>query len=511
MDTERRELRRGGEIVQLEPQVFELIAYLVSNRNRVVSKDDLFASVWHGRIVSESTLSSRVNAARQALGDSGDVQRLIRTHARRGIRFIGNVQESKGDQSPAMPSDLSLLRGEEAIRPSIAVLPFTNNSGDPEQEYFADGITEDLIMALSQFRWLFVIAKSSSFIFRNKAGDAKEIARQLGVRYLLEGSVRKASTRVRITAQLIDATSGTHLWADRFDGALEDIFEVQDQVTARVIGAIAPRLEQAEIERATQKPTENLDAYDLYLRGVAHTVPYTREGYEEALRLFRRAIKLDPEYAAAYGMASWCYVTQKVNGWFVDPAAEITEGARMAREAVRLAKGDAVAYCWGGFSLGYIAHELDDAIAYVDRALVLNPNLAAAWYLGGWLRVYVGDPEGGLERLKKAIQLSPLDPLIFRAHAGVAYAHFFAGRNDEALEWAEKALRERPNWLTAVRIGAACNAEAGRLGKAQALMTHMRELDPTVRVSNLGDVIPFRRPPDFAKWSDALRRAGLPE
>jgi TolB-like protein len=511
LDTERQELWRGRDIVPVEPQVFDLIAFLVSNRDRVVSKDEMISSVWNGRIVSDSTLSSRINAARQALGDSGEEQRLIRTHSRRGIRFVGSVEEERDDGSRSISKDEAASRGESPVRSSIAVLPFTNLSGDSEQEYFADGITEDLITALSQFRWLFVIAKSSSFVFRNKVGDAKEIARQLGVRYLLEGSVRKAPNRVRIAAQLIDATSGTHLWADKFDGALEDIFDVQDRVTASVVGAIAPRLEQAEIERATRKPTENLDAYDLYLRGVAHTVLVTRDEYDEALRLFREAIRLDPEFAAAYGMASWCYVTQKVNGWFVDTAADVAEGAKLAREAVRRAKGDAVALCWGGFSLGYIAHELDDAIAYVDKALVLNPNLAAGWYLGGWLRVYAGDPEGGLERLKKAVQLSPLDPLIFRAHAGIAYAHFFAGRNDEALEWAEKALRERPNWLTAIRIGAACQAVAGRLDKARALMTRMRELDPAVRLSNLGEVIPIRRPSDFAKWSDALRSAGLPE
>jgi TolB-like protein len=514
LDADRQELRRGGELVALEPQVFDVLLYLVRNRGRVISKDDLIASVWNGRIVSESTLSSRINAARQAVGDNGEDQRLIRTIARKGVRFIGEVREGAAGgpgQAQATRRETAMGQPPGTDRPSIAVLPFANLSGDPEQEYFADGITEDLITALSQFRWLFVIARNSSFVFKGKAVDAKQIGRELGVRYLLEGSVRKAANQVRITAQLIDATTGAHLWASRFDGPLADIFDLQDQVTANVIGAIAPKLEQAEIERAKRKPTENLDAYDLYLRGVANTVPYTREGYAEALQLLRRAIDADREFAAAYGMAAWCRVTQKVNGWMADPTTDIADGARLAREAVRLGNEDAVALTWGGFSLGYLVHELEDGIAYVDRALVLNANLAAAWYLGGWLRVYYGDPEGGIERLTRAIRWSPLDPLIFRAYAGLAYAHFFAGRDEEAWVWAEKALRERPTWLTAVRIGAACHAVARRLDEARKLMARMRELDPNVRLSNLRDVIPVRRPADFEKWSDALRIAGLPE
>jgi TolB-like protein len=396
-------------------------------------------------------------------------------------------------------------------KPSIAVLPFQNMSVDPEQDYFADGMVEDIITALSRFRNLFVIARNSSFTYKGRPVDVKQVGRELGVRYVLEGSVRKSANRVRITGQLIDTSTGAHLWADRFDGALEDIFDLQDRVTASVVSAVAPKLERAEIERAKRKPTESLDAYDYYLRGVASAIPYTREGDNEALRLFYRAIELDPGFAVAYGWAAWIFVNRKSNGWMTDRALEIAEAVRLGRRAVELGDDDAAALCWGGFVLGYLAYELDDGIAYLDRALLLNSNLAAAWYVSAWLRIYSGEPEDAIERLVRAIRLSPLDPLIFRMHAGIAYAHFFAGRYDEASSWAEKAVRARPSWLTGVRGAAASHALAGRLDEARKHMARMREVDPALCISNLKDLLPLRRVEDFAKWAEALRKAGLPE
>ena len=271
LDPDRRELTRGSEAVPIGPQVFDLLLYLLRNRERVVSKDSLLDAVWAGRIVSESTLTSHINAVRKAIGDSGQEQRLIRTVARKGFRFVGDVSEVRVPEGLASPNaELTELTEAPPLalalpdKPSIAVLPFQNMSGDPEQEYFADGMVEDIITALSRIGWLFVIARNSSFTYKGRAVDVKQVGRELGVRYVLEGSVRKAANRVRITGQLIDATTGAHLWAERFDGALDDIFDLQDQVTASVVGAIAPQLEQAEIERAKRKPTESLDAYDYY-------------------------------------------------------------------------------------------------------------------------------------------------------------------------------------------------------------------------------------------------------
>src|SRR6202521_5103925 len=312
-------------------------------------------------------------------------------------------------------------------KPSIAVLPFANMSGDPEQEYFADGMVEEIITALSRIRWLFVIARNSSFTYKGRAMDVKQVGRELGVRYALEGSVRKAANRVRITGQLIDTATGAHLWADRFDGALEDIFDLQDQVTANVVGAIAPKLEQAELERAKRKPTESLHAYDYFLRGMANFYQRTAVANTEALGLFRRAIELDPEFASAYAMAAWCYVWRKLNGWMIDRVQETAEAARLARRAVDLGQDDAVALSRGGHTLGFILGDLDSAVVFIDRALVLNPNLAEAWLFSGWMRTYRGELDVAIEHHARAMRLIPLDPSLFQMQAGTAFAHLLAG------------------------------------------------------------------------------------
>jgi TolB-like protein/class 3 adenylate cyclase len=396
-------------------------------------------------------------------------------------------------------------------RPSIAVLPFANMSGDPEQDYFADGIVEEIITALSHIRWLSVIARNSSFTYKGKGVDVKQVGRELGVRYVLEGSVRKSGNRVRITGQLIDASTGSHLWADRFDGAIEDVFDLQDQVTAKVVGAIAPKLEQAEIERAKRKPTQSLDAYDYFLRGMASVHQWTQESNDEALRLFYRSIELDPGFASAYGMAAWCFVWRKVNGWVSDRTKEIAEAERLARRAVELGPDDAVALSGGGYALVFVVHDLDNGAAFIDRALMLNPNLAWALHSSGWTKAFLGDPDAAIKHLSDAMRLSPLDPLSFRAQGGIAFAHFLAGRYDEAIRWAEMALRERPNYLAAIRELAAANALVGRIPEAQKAMAHLRQIDPAMRASTVKDWVPLRRPDDLRRLQEGLRNAGLPE
>ncbi len=513
LDIERRELRRGAQQIAVEPQVFDLLVYLVQNRERVVTKDDLLDAVWSGRFVSESNLTTRINAARKAVGDSGQEQRLIRTVARKGFRFVGAVttatENARDATTSAAPTGMPLPLPD---KPSIAVLPFQNMSDDPEQEYFGDGVVEEIITAISRVHWLFVIARNSSFTYKGRAVDIKVVGRELGVRYVLEGSVRKASNRVRITGQLVDATTGAHVWANRFEGALDDIFDLQDQVTASVVGAIEPRLQQAEIERAGRKPTESLDAYDYFLRGMASFHLFTRDSLLEARRLFQRVTELDPKYASAYGIAAWCVCLSKSNGWLSDPEREVAKGVRLARHAVAVGKDDPTALWSGGITLAYLAVELETGAAYIDRAIVLNPNLAAAWSAGGWLRIYLGEPASAIERLERSRRLSPLDPIAYMGYAGMALAFLFADRYDEAASWAAKAINEQLNWAMPLRVAAIAYALSDRIIEARQAMARLREFDPTLRLSNLERVAPpCRRPEDRARYADGLRRAGLPE
>jgi TolB-like protein len=396
-------------------------------------------------------------------------------------------------------------------KPSIAVLPFQNLSGDPEQEYFADGVVEDITMALSLFRWMFVIARNSSFTYKGRHVDVKQVGRELGVRYVLEGSVRKSGARIRITGQLIDAETGAHLWADRFEGALEDMFDLQDRVTASVVGAIAPKLQLEQIKRATRKPTENLDAYDYYLRGLARARSWTKGANAEALQLFCKAIELDRGLACAYGMAAWCYVRRKAVGWTNERVQESSEGVRMARKAVYLGGEDPIALCMGGYALAFLAQEFDDAAAFMDRGLAVNPNTALAWTLSAWLRVWRGEPDFALEHVERAIRLSPLDPYMFSMHGSMAYAHFISGRYEMASSCAEMATRDNPAFLLAICISAASNALAGRLEPARRAMSRALECDTNLRASSLRDLAPFRRANDFTTFIEGLRKAGLPE
>ena len=384
-----------------------------------------------------------------------------------------------GDSTPA-PSALAL-----PDKPSIAVLPFTNMSGDPEQEYFADGMAEDIITELSRFNALFVIARNSSFTYKGRAVDVKQVGRELGVRYVLEGSVRRAGNRARITGQLIDSTTGAHIWADRFDGGLEDIFDLQDQVTASVVGAITPKLEQAEIERSRRKLTESLDAYDYCLRGMAALHLWTRDSNNEALQLFYKAIEREPDFAVAYGLAARCYLRRKTNGWMTDRAQEIAEATRLARRAADLGRDYAVALSSAGVALALVSGDLDDGDALIDRALVLNPNLALAWLQSSWVKVWLGESEVAIERAARAMRLSPNDPQIFNMQAGTAAAHFVAGCYAEALSWAEMSIRVQRDYFLSTFVAAASAALVGDDAAAKKVMARLCQIMPELRISNL--------------------------
>lgn len=395
-------------------------------------------------------------------------------------------------------------------KPSIAVVPFVNMSGDPDQEYFADGVVEDIITALSRFRQLFVIARNSSFAYKGRSVDVKQIGRELGVRYLLEGSVRKAGERVRITGQLVETENGSHLWADRFDGRTEDIFDLQDQITVSVVSAVAPRLEQAEVERAKRKPTESLDAYDHFLRGMAAFHRFERTANRQALESFSRAFELDPDFGAAYGMAARCYAQRKGFGWLDDPEAESADARRLARLAAGTGRDDAVALGAAGFTL-IMFGDTENGAALIDKAVVLNPNLAWARHIDGFAKAICGDPDGAVEEASLAMRLSPQDTQTFAMQGVVALGHFLARRDEEAYALAVVSMHELPNFPLASGVAAASAALSGRDAEAALAMDRLRGQDPALRLSNLSNWFAFRRPEDLARWSEGLRKAGLPE
>jgi TolB-like protein len=395
-------------------------------------------------------------------------------------------------------------------KPSIAILPFTNMSGDPEQDYFADGMVEDITTALSRSKSLFVIARNSSFTYKGKAVDIKQVGRELGVRYVLEGSVRKSGNRVRITGQLIDAATGNHLWADRFDSQLEEIFDLQDWVTASVVGAISPKLEQAEIERSRRKPTESLQAYDYYFRALACNYQYTRESNIEALKFTQIANEFDPEFAASYALGAGSLMARKAFGWSVDAAQETREAQRLAGRALELAKDDPWVIAVAGQTLSYLVGQIEEGAALLSHAISLDPNLAIARTWNGWTHVFLGDVEAAIEQFQVALRLSPVDPRIFMSQTGMAYAHFLAGRYEDGSSWATIAIRHQPNYLRARHIMMACHAMAGRGKQAQQECELALRIDPTMRISQIKDGGRLR-PEDIDKLAAAFRIAGMPE
>jgi TolB-like protein/class 3 adenylate cyclase len=414
-----------------------------------------------------------------------------------------------GTTSPARQPDSPTLALPD--KPSIAVLPFENLSGDPEQDYFADGITEDIITALSRFKSLFVIARNSSFTYKGKAVDIKQVSRELGVRYVLEGSIRKAANRVRITGQLVESETGNHLWADRFDGALEDVFTLQDVVTEKVIAQLAPSVEQAEIERARRKPTENLGAYDCYLRGLALFQTLSRENFDETTGLFRRALELDPEHSSALGRLLVCLANRKGWGIFDHSASERAEVARLVPRAVRIGRDDAVALGHTAYAIAYVLRDLAFAHEQIDRALTLNPNLAGAWTYSGWIHLYSGNPTTAIEHLSRSIRHDPLG-IAGGRRSGLAHAHFFLDRYEEALQWGEGHARDNPVAHPAFRICAASAAFAGKMDQAQRFAARLKQIDPAFRVSRLEDHLgPYQSHEFLEKYKQGLRLAGLPE
>src|SRR5271169_260946 len=490
LDAETDTLFRGGEPVSLGHRAVALLRALVERPGIPVSKDALMEAAWAGLTVEESNLAVQIAALRRVFGEEPGGENWIETFPRRGYRFVGPAStQDKGvvtaaSQAANFPMAAGSSNPTLPDRPSIAVLPFANISADPEQEYFADGMVEEIITALSRIRWLFVIARNSTFTYKGHAVDVKQVGRELGVRYVLEGSVRKAGDRVRITAQLIDALAGAHLWADRFDGALDDIFELQDQVTSSVVGAIEPKLRSSEIERAFRKPTENLSAYDLCLRAFFHFHKLTSEGNLETIRLLRQALEIDPSYATAAAFVGLCRGFQRAQGWGALSDQEVVEAVRLAKQALDTGKEDPETLWMAGLAIADLAGEHAAGMNAIDRSLALNPNSAYAWNASGWMRCG-SKPDLAIEALERAMRLSPLDPQRWMFEGGLALAHMAAGRYEEAMEWADRALLEQPRAAAIVRCKVVLCGCLSRLDEARRWLARLLQAQPGLTVAEL--------------------------
>jgi TolB-like protein len=515
LDLDRRELLCGSALIAIEPQVFDLLTYLVQNRDRVVSKDDLIAAVWDGRIVSDSTIASRINAARKAIGDSGQAQTLIRTVPRKGIRFVGEVRTAPEGGELTHAADLALNGFQEpsrlalppSDRPAIAVLPFVNMSGELEQEYFSDGISEDIITALSRLRWFFVIARNSSFFYKGKSIHLKQIAAELGVGYIVEGSVRKSGDCVRITAQLSDVATGSQLWAERYDRRLADVFAVQDEITDAIVAAIEPQVYAAEHFRSARKPPECLAAWDLVMRALSHFWQVTRDDNIAAQVLLEKAIAVKPDYAQALAVLAVSHTFGTHMGW-EDRTIAVPVAERAALAAIRADSDDP----WAHLSIAAVnvyLGRVDDALAAYESALRLNPNFSLAQGYYGLMLSYVGRWQEGADAARRALRLSPRDPFSAIYNGVIAYAEFVGRNYDEAMRVAREGIRQRSDFVGAYRVLTAAAAMKGEIDVARAALQELRRAQPNISLAWLGSLIPYAQDTEREHYLEAFRRAGL--
>jgi TolB-like protein len=514
-DTDRRELRRGPDVIPTPPQVFDLLDYLIRNRERVVSKDDLVNAIWRGRAVSDAALATRLNAARSAIGDTGEEQRLIKTLPRKGIRFIGTVREVNQSSGASAGRGMQLTEAALALpdKPSIAVLPFENMSGDPEQDYFADGVVEEIITSLSRKKGLFVIARSSSFSYRGRQFDVRQVASELGVRYVLEGSLRKAGNKIRVTGELIEGASGVHLWANRFEGSLEGIFELQDRITSDVVNAIDPEIQRAEIERSRRKPASDLNAYDYFLRAISahHAEPISKAGTLEAHRLWKRALEIEPKYALALAHFAAASTRLNANGWSDDRTKTAIEAVEAARRALSIDRTDPDVLVRAGWTIGSQGRLPEEGLSLIDQGLLLDTNHALGWAWSGFLHVYLGSHGVALKRAQHALRLSPRDTQRHIMFAAMAHAHFFGGEFEKAILFAEETVKLGFNEPFLRRLTIAAHALRGRTTEAQIMLGQLVSTEATATISKLDKMMPYHRAEDRARLADGLRLAGLPE
>jgi TolB-like protein len=503
----RRELLSHGVSTPLSSRAFDLLLALVRRRGQVATKDELIAEVWPHTVVEENNLHVQISALRKALDDHTESSRYILTVPGRGYRFVARTDSEGSATSEAV----SLIGASLPLpeRASIAVLSFANISGDPDQDYFADGVAEDIITALARFPSLYVIARNSSFTYKGRAVDIKQVGRELGVRYVLEGGVRKAANRARINCQLVQTETGAHVWAERYDGELSDIFALQDEITASVVGAIVPSLQQAEVERVRRKPPGSIDAYDLYLRALPLFHTFTREGNATALELVRRALALDPDFILAVILGEKCWALQFTQGWSpIDEA--LAECMQYARRAAQIDKDNAEAIGTLARRMATIEHNCPEARSLAEKAVALNPYSAVAWRQGGYAFVTCGDSEKALAHLRRAVQLSPRDPRADDAWAGIAIALIQLERDAEAVEAGRAAVQGNPNSASAWRAYSAALAWTGQPDEARTAMQRMLAIDPTCTIASMNARYGYAKAAG-RRYFTGMRKAGLPD
>lgn len=491
----------AGTEVPIRPKSVDVLAALARNAGRTMSKNELLDAVWPGIHVTEDSLVQCVRDIRRAIHDPDGCT--LRTVARRGYLLDIAVSTAPSLVGPH-PIDVPAFDS-----PSIAVLPFANFSSDPEDGYLAEGITSEVRTGLLRIRWLIVVGRGSGFLFKGRAVDLPEVGRRLGVRYVLQGSVQKAGSRVRIICEITEAASGRHIWADRFEGGLADIFKLQDHIVESVVGAVEPTIRLAEVERARSKPTDSLDAYGLYLRSLPLHLSNDRERLQEAQRLLGRAIALDTGFSLAKAFSALTAVIQVNQGWSSD--AERQHGIRMAQEALADHRDDPVTLRCTAHALCYLARDADAALPLIERALALHPNSAEVQHSAGWIRCFVCDGARAEPHFHRAIRLSPLDPEMGHTLMGLTFAQLLTGRPEEALTTSRRAMAAMPVSISPLRAAIFALHRLGRGEEAEALARRLLEVNPGFRVGAFSRVQPFQDPDFAGRYMEALRRAGLPE
>lgn len=504
LDADAGMLFDGSEPTLLGQRGVALLRLLLERAGSPVGKEALIEAAWPGLAIEDSNLTVQIATLRRVL-EQGEGVGWIETLPRRGYRYVGppvartNARANEGAPSIALPMP---------EKPSIAVLPFSNLSGDAEQEYFIDGMVDDIVTGLSRINWLFVIARNSSFAYKGRTVDVKQVGRELGVRYVLEGSARRLLDRVRITGKLIDSSTGAHVWAERYDRRSEDIFALQDEIALSVVGAIAPSLRRAEVNRVKRKRPDSLDAYDLVLRAQPDVDSGMPEQVTRALLLLERAIELDPAYALAHGNVAMCHHCLFLRAGLQE--INRTASIRHARLAIIHGQDDALALTWAGFSIGMDGHDRAAAFIALEAALAISPSSALTYILGSVILGWGGEAERAIEWSERGVRLSPFDTWAWAAFDAQAMGHFRCGRYEDAARAAYKSVQANPaHSITYVQLSAAL-AKLGRLEEARAAAARVLELHPTFRYSR--QFLGVNCAPELAaSLGDALRAAGLPE